>query len=225
MKLLVIEDEPKVASFLKQGLEEHGFELDLVYDGEMGRKFAFDNDYDLILLDIIIPYIHGIDLCRQIREKKPDVPILMMTALGRTEDKLTGFEAGADDYLVKPFDFNELLARINALIRRRTGISQTSNVLKVEDVELNLNTRIAIRGNSKIELTAKELALLELLMRNYGKVLSRAEIAEKVWEINFDRGTNVVDVYINILRKKIDKGFPVKLIHTRVGLGYIFNKE
>ena len=225
MKLLVIEDEPKVAAFMKQGLEESGFEVDLVYDGEMGRKFAFDHDYDLILLDLIIPYINGIDLCRQIRERKPDVPVLMITALGATDDKLTGFDAGADDYLVKPFDFKELIARINALTKRRSGVFQTSNILKVAGVDLNLNTRSVKRGSHKIELTTKEMALLELLMRNYGRVLSRAEIAESVWEITFDRGTNIVDVYINILRKKIDKDFDLKLIQTRIGYGYLFNEE
>src|ERR1035438_3287810 len=169
MKFLVVEDEPKVAAFLKQGLEEKGFEIDLVYDGQMGRKFAFGNDYDLIILDLILPFIHGIDLCRQIRERKPDVPILMITALGTTNDKLTGFEAGADDYLVKPFIFKELIARINVLTRRRSGLSQYSGKLKIAELELNLDTKSAVRNNQKIELTAKEFALLEFFMRNYGR--------------------------------------------------------
>lgn len=225
MKLLVIEDEPKVAAFLKQGLEESGFEVDVVYDGEMGRKFALSNDYDLILLDLIIPYINGIDLCKQIRDFKQEVPILMITALGTTDDKLTGFDAGADDYLVKPFDFKELLARINALTKRSRNVFQTSNILKVSGVELDLKTRTVTRDKMKIELTAKEMSLLELFMRNYGRVITRAEIGEKVWEVTFDRGTNIIEVYINVLRKKIDKDFPVKLIHTRVGVGYYFKEE
>jgi len=225
MKLLVIEDEPKVAAFLKQGLEEKGFEIDLVFDGQLGRKFAFENEYDLIILDLVIPYIHGLDLCKQIRERNPDVPVLMITALGTTNDKLAGFDAGADDYLVKPFVFNELLARINVLTRRRTGILQTSGKLKVAGIELNMDDKSAMRNNKKIDLTSKEFALLEFFMRNYGRVLSRGEIAEKVWETTFDMGSNIVDVYVNILRKKIDKAFSVKLIQTRIGLGYMFKEE
>jgi two-component system, OmpR family, copper resistance phosphate regulon response regulator CusR len=222
-KILVVEDEPKVASFLKQGLEEAGFDVDLVYDGQMGKKFALKNNYDVIVLDVIIPFINGIELCKQIRESKTQVPILMLTALGTVEDKLTGFDAGADDYLIKPFEFKELLARIRALSKRGTGVNITSSSIKVFDLELDLDKKQAIRGGKLIELTAKEFLLLEYFMKNKGRVLSRIEIAEKVWDIAFDTGTNVV--YVNILRKKIDKDFDNKLIHTRFGLGYIFNEQ
>jgi DNA-binding response OmpR family regulator len=224
MKILIVEDEPKVAAFLKQGLEEQGYETDLVFDGQMGRNLALKNDYKVILLDVIIPYINGLELCKQIKAVKPNIPILMLTALGTTEDKITGFDAGADDYLLKPFEFRELLARIKALTKRTSGILETSARLKAADLELDLDKKTALRGGRTIELTAKEFALLEYFMRNTGRVLSRKDIADKVWDINFDTGTNVVDVYINILRKKIDKDFNNKLIHTRIGMGYIFNE-
>lgn len=220
MKILVVEDEAKVADFLRKGLEEQGHFIEVAYDGQMGEKLALRNEYDLLILDVILPYINGYELCKRIREKNQLVPVLMLTALGTTEDKVSGFDAGADDYLVKPFEFEELLARIRALVKRATGALHTSTVIKVADLELNLDKKIAQRGNTKIELTAKEFALLEFLMKNKGRVVSRVDIAEKVWEITFDTGTNVVDVYINILRKKLDKDFEKKLIHTRIGLGY-----
>lgn len=225
MKILVVEDEEKVAAFLKKGLEEQGHFVDVAYDGLMGEKLAIRNDYDILILDVILPSVNGIELCRRIREKKSAVPVLMLTALGTTDDKIEGFDAGADDYLVKPFEFQELLARIRALVKRSSGIIQTSNVLKVADLELNLDKKTARRGNANIELTAKEFSLLEFLMRNSGRVVSRIDIAEKVWEITFDTGTNVVDVYINILRKKLDKDFETKLIHTRIGMGYILQVQ
>jgi len=220
MKLLIVEDEPKVVDFLKKGLEEQGYETEVAYDGQMGEKLALRNKYDVILIDVVLPFINGYELCKRIRERKQQTPILMLTALGTTEDKVTGFDAGADDYLVKPFEFKELLARIKSLTKRTSGIIQTSNLIKVADLELDIDKKAALRGNKKIELTAKEFALLEFLMRNKGRVVSRTDIAEKVWDITFDTGTNIVDVYINILRKKIDKDFDKKLIHTRIGLGY-----
>lgn len=223
MNVLVVEDEQKVAGFLKKGLEEQGYSVDLCYDGLMGEKLALRNDYDILLLDVILPGINGYELCKRIREAKPKIPIIMLTALGTTDDKLAGFDSGADDYLVKPFEFKELLARVKALLKRSTGVIQTSKQIKVADLELNLDKKVAFRNRKKIELTAKEFALLEFLMRNKGRVVSRAEIAEKVWDITFDTGTNVVDVYINILRKKIDKDFDVKLINTRIGMGYSFD--
>ncbi|NCU37133.1 response regulator transcription factor [Candidatus Falkowbacteria bacterium] len=224
IKILIVEDEPKVAAFLKQGLEESGYLPQVAVDGIAGKKLALSNHYDLILLDVIIPHIGGIELCKIIKQEKPDQPILLLTALGTTDDKVSGFDAGADDYLVKPFDFKELLARIKVLTKRGAGLPAQSKQLKFADLMLDIDKKIAIRGDRNIELTAKEFSLLEFLMLNKGRVVSRVDIAEKVWEITFDTGTNVVDVYVNLLRKKIDKDFPVKLIHTRIGLGYIFKE-
>ncbi|KPK86149.1 MAG: transcriptional regulator [Bacteroides sp. SM23_62_1] len=220
MKILLVEDEPKVVEFIKKGLEEQGYETEVAYDGQMGERLAIKEKYDLIILDVILPYLNGYELCKRIREKGLQVPVLMLTALGSTDDKISGFDAGADDYLVKPFEFAELLARIKVLSKRSSGLIQTSRLIKIADLELDLDKKTARRGDKIIDLTAKEFALLEFLMMNKGKVISRPEIAEKVWDITFDTGTNVVDVYINILRKKIDKDFQNKLIQTRIGLGY-----
>jgi DNA-binding response OmpR family regulator len=224
MHILVVEDEQKVAAFLKNGLEEQRYQVDLAYDGYTGEKLALSKDYQIILLDVIIPVINGIELCKKIKNAKPDVPILMLTALGTTDDKLTGFDSGADDYLVKPFEFKELIARIKALTKRTQAKAHDTyapNTLAVADLQLDIDKKIALRGDRTISLTAKEFSLLEYLMRNKGRVISRPDIAEHVWDITFDTGTNVVEVYINILRKKIDKDFPNKLIHTRIGLGYV----
>lgn len=225
MKILVIEDEVKVASFIRDGLDSLGHVVDVAYDGQMGEKLALKNNYQVVILDIIIPVINGLEVCKRIKAARPGVPILMLTALGTTDDKVTGFDAGADDYLVKPFEFRELIARINALTRRPGDKVSQADVLRVADLELDRSLKVARRGGKTIELTAKEFGLLEYFMVNKGKVLSRPAIAEKVWDITFDTGTNVVDVYVNILRKKIDKDFENKLIHTRVGLGYIFKDE
>ena len=225
LKILVVEDEPKVASFLKQGLEEEGYNVDKANDGESGEKLALKNNYNVILLDVLMPGMTGIELCRKIRSVKPSVPVLMLTALGATDNKLSGFDAGADDYLVKPFEFKELVARVKALTKRGSISEHIHNKIKVADLELDLDKKIAIREEKSIELTAKEFALLEFFMRNQGRVVSRAEIAASVWDITFDTGTNVVDVYVNILRKKIDKDFDVKYIHTRIGMGYMFADE
>lgn len=220
---MVVEDEQKVATFIKNGLEEHHYEVDLAYDGHMGERLALGKAYSLVLLDVIIPSINGIELCRRIKQVKPGVPVLMLTALGTTSDKVLGFDAGADDYLVKPFEFEELLARIRALTKRMNLTVEQSESLKVADLTLDLNLKTAQRGDKKISLTAKEFDLLEYFMRNARRVISKAELSEKVWGISFDTGTNVVEVYINILRKKIDKDFPVKLLHTRIGLGYLMS--
>jgi two-component system, OmpR family, copper resistance phosphate regulon response regulator CusR len=220
MNILIVEDEPKVTEFLKKGLEEQGYDIDIAFDGLTGEKLAGRNSYDILLLDVILPYINGYELCRRIREKNQGVPIIMLTALGATDDKVTGFDAGADDYLVKPFEFKELIARIKALTKRTRNVYQSQGSLRVGDLVLDLQKKNARRGEQTIELTAREFALLEYLMRNRGRVLSRPEIASRIWEINFDTGTNVVDVYINILRKKIDRDFEEKLIHTKIGLGY-----
>lgn len=225
MKILIIEDEPKVVAFLKKGLEEQGYDIEVAYDGHLGEKLASKEGLDLIILDVIIPLTNGIELCKKLRDKNIHVPILMLTALGTTDDKVDGFDAGADDYLVKPFEFKELIARIKALTKRSSGILHSSNTLKIADLELDLNKKRAKRNEKIIELTAKEFSLLEYFMRNRGKVVSRADISEKVWDIDFDTGTNVVDVYVNILRKKIEKNFGSKLIHTRIGMGYIFEEQ
>ncbi len=224
MKILLVEDELQVVDFIRRGLCEKGYECEVAYDGQMGERLASKGIFDLIILDVILPYQNGFELCRRIREKGHQVPVLMLTALGTTEDKLSGFDAGSDDYMVKPFEFEELLARINALTKRSSGLTQTSRMIKMADLSLNLNKKSATRGNKNIELTGKEFELLEFLMKNKGIVLSRAEIAEKVWEITFDTGTNAVDVYISILRKKIDRDFEQKLIHTKVGLGYYMDE-
>jgi len=225
MKILVVEDEQKVASFIKRGLEELHYEVEVALDGVAGQKLALSNSYDLILLDIVLPVINGLELCKRIKAEKPSVPILMLTALGTTENKVTGFDAGADDYLLKPFEFAELVARIKALSRRASVVPDEKKRLAIADLELDEQKKNAIRSGQIINLTAKEFSLLEYLMKNSGRVISRVELAEKIWDVTFDTGTNVVEVYINILRKKIDRDFSPKLIHTRIGFGYILHVE
>jgi DNA-binding response OmpR family regulator len=222
MKILIVEDEPKVASFIKKGLEENHFEADTAYDGLSAEKLARQYKYDLFILDLIIPGFSGLDLCRKLKILNPNTPVLMLTALGTTDDKLAGFDAGADDYLVKPFEFREMLARVKVLLKKINQPLETVNRLVTGDLELDLDKKTARRGSTLIDLTAREFSLLEYFMRNSGRVLSRNDIAEKVWDVNFDFGTNIVDVYVNFLRKKIDRGFDKKLIHTKVGFGYIF---
>ncbi|HCI55423.1 MAG TPA: response regulator transcription factor [Bacteroidales bacterium] len=224
MRILIVEDEQKVASFLKRGLEENSYEADIAYDGEIALKLAEQYEYNLIIIDIILPGMNGLELCRKFKSINPHIPVLMLTALGTTDDKLSGFEAGADDYLVKPFEFKELLARVKALLKRQSDDYETTGKLIFSDLELDLDKKKARRGGKDIELTAKEFMLLEYFMRNRGRVLSRNDIAAKVWASNYSFNTNVVDVYVNFLRKKIDKGFENKLIHTRVGLGYVFDE-
>lgn len=225
LKILIVEDEPKVAEFIKKGLEENSFEAEIANDGQMGKQLIFSCQYDLIILDINIPLINGYELCKEIRKQNQIIPVLMLTAFGNIESKLAGFNVGTDDYLVKPFEFKELLARIHALLKRSNNNMPSGSILSVADLKINLNTKTVTRSNFKIELTAKEFQLLEYLVRNKGKVVSRSEIAEKVWDITFDTGTNVIDVYVNFLRKKIDKNFSSKLIHTHIGMGYILNDE
>ncbi len=224
MRILIVEDEPKVASFIKKGLEENHFEAETAYDGLSAEKLALQYKYNLIILDIIIPGISGLDLCKKLKKINPNVPVLILTALGTTDDKVAGFDAGADDYLVKPFEFRELLARVKVLLKKINQPLETVNRLVVGDLELDLDKKAVRRGSSPIDLTAKEFSLLEYFMRNSGRVLSRNDIAEKVWDVNFDFGTNIVDVYVNFLRKKIDKGYDKKLIHTRIGFGYSFGE-
>ena len=225
MKILVVEDEPKLASFVRKGLEEQSCEVDVAFDGQVGRNMALNNLYDVIIMDINLPKMNGFDVVHSIRQEQNRTPVLMLTAMSSVDDKLTGFEAGADDYLVKPFEFRELMARLRALTKRSSDAGMQTNILKVADLELDLNEKIARRGDKRIELTAKEFGLLDYLMRNRGRVVSRVDIAEKVWDIHFDTGTNVIDVYVNFLRKKIDKDFPQKLIHTVIGMGYMLKEE
>lgn len=225
MKILIVEDEPKLASFVRKGLEEQSCEVDVAFDGQVGRTMALNNPYDVIIMDINLPKMNGFDVVQSIRQEKNRTPVLMLTAMGSVDDKLTGFEAGADDYLVKPFEFRELMARLRALTKRNSEAGMQTNILKVADLELDLNEKVARRSDKRIELTAKEFGLLEYLMRNRGRVVSRVDIAEKVWDIHFDTGTNVIDVYVNFLRKKIDKDFPKKLIHTVIGMGYMLKEE
>lgn len=225
MKVLVVEDEPKLASFVKKGLEEQQCEVEMAFDGQIGRAMALSTVYDVIVMDVNLPKMNGFDVVQSLRQEDVKTPVLMLTAMGSVEDKLTGFESGADDYLVKPFEFRELMARIKALHKRSHDSGPQTNVLKVGDLELDLNEKVARRGGKRIELTAKEFGLLEYLMRNRGRVVSRVDIAEKVWDIHFDTGTNVIDVYVNFLRKKVDKEFSSKLIHTVIGMGYMLKEE
>jgi two-component system, OmpR family, copper resistance phosphate regulon response regulator CusR len=224
MKVLLIEDEPKVAAFIKKGLEEQAFEVDQAYDGTFGVKLALQNEYDVIILDVILPHMSGLEVCREIRKQNPTVSILMLTALGTTDDKITGLDAGADDYLTKPFEFKELLARMRALNRRGSDNS-TGEKLSIADLEMDVVKKTVTRAGKPINLTAREFALLYYLLRNKERVVSRVDITEQVWETSFDTGSNVIDVYINFLRKKIDKDHPAKLIHTLVGMGYVLKEQ
>ena len=222
MHILVIEDDKRVAELIQRGLIENGFTVAVAYDGEYGKKLLNSNTYDIIITDIILPGIDGVSLCKHIRSQNITVPIIMLTALGTTDDKVEGFDAGADDYLVKPFEIRELIARIHALHKRyNLNENQASSSITYKDLELNTNTKMVTREGKTITLTPKEFKLLEYLMRNPERVLSRAEIAKNVWETHFDTGTNFIDVYINYIRKKIDKDFQKKLIHTKSGMGFI----
>jgi len=225
MRILIVEDEPKVAAFLKKGLEEESYEVEIAYDGEVAQQLLSQNTYDFILLDVNLPHVNGFALCRHIRSYDPHVPIIMLTALGTTDDVVHGLDSGADDYLPKPFRFQELTARIRALSRRKTLPTAAVTVLNYADLEMNLLTKQVKRGNKEIILTPREFALLEYFLRNKEQVLTRTAIGEEVWDLHFDPGTNVIDVYVNYLRKKIDKEFPTKLIHTVFGMGYIMREE
>lgn len=218
MKVLLIEDEPRVAAFIRKGLEEHGIMVSQAYDGLTGLTMARQDTYDVIVLDIVMPNMNGFEVCSKLRDEYHiATPILMLTALGTTDDIVEGLSQGADDYLTKPFKFRELLARINALTRRRNS---SGKVLTVRDLELHVETKEVVRGGKKIDLTAREFRLLECLLKNKNKIMSRTELLENVWDINYDLGTNVVEVYINYLRKKMDNGFSHPLIKTVVGMGY-----
>ena len=219
MRILIVEDEKKVAAFIKKGLEEETYAVDIAMDGEEGLHLGEQNQYDLIILDLMLPKINGLEILSILRSKKIETPILLLTAKDSVDDKVEGLNQGADDYLTKPFAFSELLARIRVLLRR--GKTETKTTLEIADLTLNLVSHKVNRGNEEIELTGKEYSLLEYFMRNQEKVLTRTMIAEHVWDYNFDTFTNVIDVYVNHLRKKIDKNFSTKLLHTLRGVGYV----
>lgn len=225
MKVLIVEDEQPLASFLKQGLEELSFEADVAYDGIHGERMALTGVYDVVILDIVIPGVNGFELCKNLKMEKPGLPVIMLTTLGTTSDKLKGFDAGADDYLQKPFAFEELIARLKALVRRSTQKTEHGGVLRFENLKLDLDKKVAFRNEKMIKLSAKEFALLAFFMRNPERVVSRAELAAKIWDLKFETGTNVVEVYINMLRNKIDRDFEPKLLQTRIGLGYVLSRE
>ncbi|MCX5696955.1 MAG: response regulator transcription factor [Candidatus Omnitrophica bacterium] len=222
MRILVVEDEKKVADFIRRGLKEEGYAVDVAYDGEEGYFLAGTNPYDLIVLDLMLPKQDGLSLCRSLRQDRLTTPILMLTAKDAVKDKVAGLDSGADDYLTKPFAFEEFLARVRALLRKKDNLAST--LLKVDDLVLDTLSRKVIRGGKEISLTHKEYSLLEYLVRNKGTVVTRTMISEHVWDISFDTLTNVIDVYINYLRRKIDRGRKKELIHTLRGSGYILKE-
>lgn len=221
IRILLVEDEKKIADALKKGLSEQNYLVQVAYDGIEGKKLFESHKFDLVILDINLPGLNGYSLCKKIRNRNPSIPIVMLTALSATDDKIEGFDAGADDYIVKPFDFKELLVRIRALLKRIFNNIPIGNIIRVGDLVINLDSKEVSRGGNGISLTAKEFQLLEYLVRNRNKVVSRADIALNVWDIDFDTKTNVIDVYVNFLRKKLDHDHDKKIIHTQVGVGYV----
>ncbi len=224
--ILIVEDEKRVADLLKIGLEENGYQTMVAYDGAMGLRLFQSNSFQLVISDIILPKLDGFELCKEIRKVNERIPILMLTALGSADDKLEGFDAGADDYMVKPFDFRELNARVKVLLKRNAEtVVRPPEQITYADLSVNLNLREVRRNNIAIKLSPKEYNLLLYMLENAEKVITRVEIAEKVWNTHFDTGTNFIDVYINYLRKKIDKDFGKKLIHTKPGVGFILSDK
>lgn len=225
-KILIVEDEHKIADTLKLGLIENGYFVEVAYDGTIGYKLFTTHQFNLVILDINLPGMNGYELCKAIRSRNSGIPIIMLTALNALNDKIEGYDAGADDYLIKPFEFKELLLKIRVLLKRTMNQNiPVGNILKAADLEMNLDSKEVKRGDIKINLTAKEFQLLEYLLRNKNKVVSRADIAINVWDIDFDTNTNVIDVYISYVRNKVDKNFPQKLIQTQVGMGYILKDK
>lgn len=220
--ILIIEDDDRIAQNISKGLREKGFDTEIAFDGKIGLKLALLGKFDLILLDLNLPQLNGYQVCSEFRKRDTNTPIIMLTALGETEDKIEGFEHGADDYIVKPFDFRELLARVNVFLKRSSPESEhTGNIIKIDDLTMDLDTKLVSRNGISIELTPKEFSLLEFLIKNKNRVISKEELAEKIWESSNNKSLNVIEVYINFLRKKIDKDFDNKLIHTKTGMGYI----
>lgn len=225
MRILLVEDDEKVAAFIKRGLKEQGYIVSHSLTATNGFQLFDESEFDLIVLDVLLPDQTGYDFCRQIRTINKSIPVIMLTALGSTDNKLEGFSCGADDYLIKPFEFKELIARIKAVLRRSQELNSETEDLSYCGISIDDKTKVVTRDDREIALTAKEFKLLKYFLRNKERVLTRVEIEQNVWEYNFDRGTNVVDVYINFLRKKIDSGFETKLIHTLVGMGYILKEK
>ena len=223
MKILIIEDEKKMAVILKQGLQEHAFVVDLAYDGEEGLYVAETYPYDAVLLDIMLPVMDGLTVLGKLRSKRSDLPVLLITARGEIEDRIRGLNIGADDYITKPFDFSELLARLKSVIRRSKG--KPSPLIAIDDLVIDTNSRTVQRAGREISLSATEYNLLEHLALNKGRVISRTELTEHIYDTEFDRDSNVIDVYINHLRKKLDKGFDRQIIHTMRGAGYVLKGE
>lgn len=223
--ILIIEDEKKISALIRKGLEEEGYAVANEYDGEAGEAAALKGQFDLILLDIMMPKKDGLQVLASLRAAGQETPVLMLTAKGSVEDRVSGLDTGADDYLVKPFAITELLARVRSLLRRKKGSDRSATTLTVADLTLDLVARKVIRGGTVIDLTAKEFSLLEFFMRNKNKTLDRSTITEHIWNYNFDTGTNIIDVYINHLRTKIDGGFEVKLLHTIRGVGYVLKDQ
>lgn len=225
INILLVEDDPKLGKTIQEELQHQGFSTDLAFDGKIAESLFNNNTYQLILLDINLPYKNGWELCKAFRSQNRNIPIIMLTALGDIQDKMDAFNAGVDDYLVKPFHLNELLARIKVFIKRMSKNELTDDTVTVGSLTINMNDRSAYRNGQPIKLTVKEFQLLELLMRNRGRIISKSEIAEKIWNINFDTGTNTIEVYINFLRNKIDKPFGSNMIQTKPGFGYMLKEE
>lgn len=224
-KILIVEDELKVAAFISKGLNTQNLSNDIASTGAQAINLFNKNNYDLVILDIGLPDMSGLNVCEHIRKNNQIIPILMLTAMGNLSDKLSGFEVGTNDYMIKPFDFMELLVRVKSLLQFSKLVSKKNDSIQISDLELDLNEKVARRAGKEIQLTAREFNLLEFLMLNKGKVVSKTELAERVWDINFDTRTNFVEVYINYIRKKVDKGFSNKLIHTVVGMGYMIKQK
>lgn len=223
--ILIVEDELRLAEILQKQLQESGFKADVANDGYVGKRMMEKFDYDLVILDINLPLMNGYELCKEIRKKNNKIPIIMLTALGTPDNKLIGFEAGADDYVLKPFDFRELLARINVFLKRKNITITETRKLNIADFEMDLDTKTVTRAGKRIDLTSKEFALMETFLQNKNKLLSREFIIEKVWDLDFETGTNIIDVYVNYLRKKVDKDFEPKIIHTKFGFGFYCSEK
>lgn len=225
IRILLVEDEPRIADTLRFGLEENGYEVSVAYDGQIGWRMFQNGAFSVVVLDINLPGLNGFELCKLVRAANAQIPIIMLTALSTLDDKIEGYDAGADDYIIKPFEFRELLMKIRVLLRRTTDSNiPMGNLLRAGDLVMNLDTKEVHRNDQPISLTAKEFQLLEYLMRNKNRVVSRADIAINVWDVDFDTNTNIIDVYINYVRNKVDKPFEDKLIHTQVGMGYMLKE-